>query len=181
MSSFPILDLVVGMIFIFFLLSIICSSAVELWFSINGTRAKLLTQWLMRIFDSQALDSKGNPLMQDGVPVSVGQAIMDHCMVTALSKKGESTSYINSKDFVTALLDKISISPTTGNNAPIQVPPRDLQGYIKAIEDSQTISGELKRTILELANEASLAAKVLQTIPATANITNNVTASLKSE
>ena len=71
MSSFPILDLVIGMIFIYFLLSIICSSAVELWFSILNTRAKLLAQWLTQIFDSPALDSNGKPVLvldKDGKP-----------------------------------------------------------------------------------------------------------------
>jgi hypothetical protein len=40
MGGFPILDLVVGIIFIYFLLSIICSSAVEITLSANKIRAR---------------------------------------------------------------------------------------------------------------------------------------------
>src|SRR5215218_9088524 len=114
MSGFPILDLVIGIIFIYFLLSIICSSAVELWLSVRRARAKLLEQWLRRIFDSQALDSQG-VLKVDGKgkPVTVGQEIMDHCMVTGLTKRGKSGSYISAETFVSALLDKITIQRKT--------------------------------------------------------------------
>ncbi len=149
MSSFPILDLVIGIIFIYFLLSIICSSAVELFLSIFKSRASLLENWLKQIFNQPALDSEGKPLN-----VSVGQAIMDHCMVTALSKKGESTSYIDAENFVSALLDKITIAPSGANNT-VEFPPANLAGYITAIQNSTLISGELKRTILIFANEAS--------------------------
>lgn len=92
MSSFPILDLVVGMIFIYFLLSIICSSAVELWFSLMKTRAKILEKWLVTIFNSPALDPNGQT-KADGT--TVGQAIMNHCITTALSKTNKSTTYID--------------------------------------------------------------------------------------
>ncbi|MGN6533021.1 MAG: hypothetical protein ACTHK0_14865 [Ginsengibacter sp.] len=148
MSSFPILDLVIGIIFIYFLLSIICSSAVELFLSIFKSRAGLLENWLKQIFNLPALNSEGKPLN-----VSVGQAIMDHCMVTALSKKGTSTSYMDANNFVSALLDKITITPSGANNT-VEFPPANLAGYITAIQNSTLISGELKRTILIFANEA---------------------------
>jgi len=174
MSSFPILDLVIGIIFVYFLLIIICSSAVELFLSIFESRAGLLEDWLKQIFNLPALDSAGKPLN-----ISVGQSIMDHCMVTALSKRGKSTSYIDPENFVSALLDKITVSPstTTGNN--IELPPANLAGYITAIQSSTLISGELKRTILMFANEASQAALALNSLPA--NITATVTTSVKSE
>src|SRR5215472_9983558 len=102
MSGIPILDLVVGMIFIYFLLSIICSSAVELCFSVLKTRAKVLEDWLRKIFDQPALDSSGSKIIlvdnngkeildSRGQPqfVTLGQAIMDHCITNALSNKGE--------------------------------------------------------------------------------------------
>lgn len=153
MSGFPILDLVVGMIFIFFLLSIVCSSAVELWFSIWRTRASLLEKWLRRIFDSPALRSDGTP-----AGISVGQAIMDHCTATALSDKGKSPTYINASNFVSALLDKITLRPSDNTENTVQLPAKNLQEYITAIQNSGVISGELKRTFLALAYEAEKAA-----------------------
>lgn len=206
MSSFPILDLVIGMIFIYFLLSIICSSAVELWFSILNMRSSLLTKWLIGILNEPALDSSGSlikRLNKKGVPViakdkngnpkkyqngetvyeydSVGKAILNHCMTTVLSKAGKSTSYIDAQNFVAALLDKITIVPAAANNINVQLPPHDLPAYIAAIQQSSLISGELKRTILAFANEATLAAKAINTIPAVTNVTNNITTEIKSD
>lgn len=194
MSSFPILDLVIGMIFIYFLLSIICSSAVELWFSMLNTRANLLTKWLIQIFDKPALDSNGNPKLVlntkgekvlnskgESKAISVGQEIMNHCMVTALSTTGKSTAYIDAENFVSALLDKITIPIAVAGTDNVQLPPIDLPGYITAIQQSPSISGELKRTILALANDAALAAKAINTVPAAANVVNNITTEIKSE
>jgi hypothetical protein len=192
MSGFPILDLVIGIIFIYFLLSIICSSAVELWCSLRSSRARLLEQWLKRIFNSPALDSHGIPKLQRGKPVSVGQEIMDHCMVTVLSKTGKSTSYIDAGNFVSALLDKITLDkaePVTNDKAepgtntlkfPVKLPPKDLGEYIKKIEKSTLISGELKRTILSFAYQAEAASDAIKNIPAVEHVTTNITTTIKS-
>ena len=88
MSGFPILDLVIGMIFVFFMLSIISSSGVEIILTGMQARSKLLGKWLFKIFDKTVTQP-------DGTKVALGQAIMDHCSVTALSKEGKSTSYID--------------------------------------------------------------------------------------
>ncbi len=181
MSSFPILDLVVGVIFIFFLLSIICSAAVELWFSMLNTRASILEKWLKQIFNAQALDSNGIPKLQNGNPVSVGQEIMDHCMVTALSKTGKSGSYIDAENFVSALLDKITITPASPGVNTVQLPPKDMSGYIEAIEKSGVISGELKRTILSFAYQAKAAGALLTEIPQAAAIKANISSNIKSD
>jgi hypothetical protein len=178
MSGFPILDLVVGMIFIYFLLSIICSSAAELWFSILKTRARLLEQWIKKIFDRPSLDSQGDPaLNSDGSVITLGQSIIDHCMTTALSQKGKSTSYISAENFVSALLDKITIAPATAS-ASTQLPPADLPTYVTAITNSTVISGELKRTILAYANEAKQTYEALKTIPGAANTITKVKSEL---
>jgi len=50
MSGFSVLDLVAGMISISFLLSIICSSAVEIILSANKIRARVLEMALRDIF-----------------------------------------------------------------------------------------------------------------------------------
>ncbi len=179
MSSFPILDLVVGIIFVYFLLSIMTSSAVELWFAVLKTRARLLERWLMRIFNLPALNSSGVPLTNaDGQPVSLGEEIMNHCMVTGLSKKGRSTSYIDAKNFVSALLDKITLLQAAPGTDQVQFPPTTLAQYITSIQNSTVISGELKRTILLYANEAAQAAAVINAIPA--NVSNSIV-TVKSE
>src|SRR3954447_11843374 len=100
MSGFPILDLVVGVIFIFFLMSIICSSIVEIILTARRIRAQVLEKWLVTIFDTEITNAKNEKVL-------LGQAIMDHCALTALSPSHTAPMYIDAKNFVAAALDKI--------------------------------------------------------------------------
>lgn len=140
MSGFPILDLVLGIIFIYFLLSIISSSVVEIVMTVKRTRARVLSEWLLRIFDTQITTAKGELSR-------LGQEIMDHCALTALSKTGKSPSYIDAKNFTTALLDKV-IHHSSAQN------PTDMQGIIRALESTTALSTELRKTFLLFAHEA---------------------------
>ena len=141
MSSFPILDLVAGILFIYFVLSIISSSAVEMIMAALKVRSEVLTKWLMTIFDK--------PIKTTGGIVPLGQAIMDHCSVTALSKKGKSPAYIDAKNFVSALLEKITYDPENPDSI-----ATSLNAIIDKIEKSNGLSHELKRVVLTYANEA---------------------------
>jgi hypothetical protein len=140
MSSFPILDLVVGVIFIFFLLSIICSSVVETILTIRRVRAQVLGKWLLSIFDTKIKTDQNQQ-------VPLGQVIMDHCALTALSPKGAAPSYIDAKNFVSALLDKITEFSQMVN-------PTSIDDLIKSLNTTTAISDELRRSFLIYANDA---------------------------
>jgi hypothetical protein len=142
MSGFPILDLVVGMIFVFFMLSVLSSSAIEILLASMKARAALLEEWLFKIFDKTIVQP-------DGTRLSLGQAIMDHCSVTVLSKKGKSTSYIDAKNFTSALLEKITFDP----NNPKSI-AKDIDELISSIDKSTILSTEFQRVLLTYANEA---------------------------
>jgi len=141
MSDFPILDLVAGIIFIYFLLSIICSSAVEIVLTLTRVRSKLLKEWLFVIFDK--------PVDYNGKQVSLGQLLIDHCAVTGLSGKGNAPTYIDAKNFTSALFEKI----TYNKDNPLSI-ANDLDSLVKSIEASPLLDNELKRTFLIHANEA---------------------------
>ncbi len=141
MSNFPILDLVVGMLFIFFVLSIICSSAVEIAMGYFKVRSKILTEWLTTIF-SKAVNT-------DNGPKKLGIAILDHCSVTALSANGSAPAYIDAKNFAAALIEKISFDPGDPNSVPASLD--EIQEKIKA---SDALSPELKRVLLSYTVEA---------------------------
>ncbi|HEY5406986.1 MAG TPA: hypothetical protein VIJ92_07860 [Ginsengibacter sp.] len=142
MSGFPILDLVVGIIFVYFLLSIISSSGVEMILTGLKARAALLEEWLSRIFYK--------PITQpDGTTVTLAHAIMDHCSVTALSSTRKSTSYIDAKNFTAALLEKITFDPAN----PISV-AKDIDEFIAAINKTTALAPEFQRILLMYANDA---------------------------
>jgi len=142
MSGFPILDLVIGIIFIYFVLSIISSSAIEIILTGLKARAALLEEWLFTIFDK--------PVTQpDGTKISLGQAIMDHCSVTALSGAGRSTSYIDAKNFASALLEKITYDPANPKSI-----AKNIDEFIEALDKTTVLSTEFQRVLLTYANEA---------------------------
>ena len=149
MSSFPILDLVIGIIFIYFILSIISSSVIELILTGMKARATLLEEWLFRIFDKTITQP-------DGTKLRLGQAIMDHCSVTALSKTGKATSYIDSKNFTSALLEKITFDPANPKSI-----AKDIDEFIEAMDKTSILSTEFKRVLLTYAYEAKDTYKAL--------------------
>ncbi len=141
MTNIPILDLVIGMIFIYFLFSIISSSAVEMIISGMQIRSKVLSQWLLNIFNK--------PVKQpDGNTVPLGQAIMDHCAITALSKSGKAPSYIGAKNFTSALLEKVTYAADPNNVA------STIDELSAAIQQSSALPTDLQRLLLTYANEA---------------------------
>jgi hypothetical protein len=142
MSGFPILDLVVGMIFVYFLLSIISSSAVEIVLTAKKVRAKVLEKWLYNLFDKQITQA-------DGTTLSLGQAIMDHCSVTALSKAGKSPSYIDAKNFASALLEKITFDPANPKSI-----PANMDALIEKVKSTDILSTEFQRVLIAYALEA---------------------------
>jgi hypothetical protein len=150
--GFPILDLILGLIFIFFVMSIISSAVVEAILTQRKFRSKILTKWLMTIFDKQ--------LMQpDGKVMKLGQAIADHCLTTALTKTGQSTSFIDAKNFVSALLEKLTFNAAEPLGA-----FKNLDDLLHRIENAKATDGtpllstELTRTILMFGAEACLLA-----------------------
>lgn len=151
MSGFPILDLVVGIIFIYFLLSIISSSAVELILTGLNARSKVLGEWLNTIFNKKITKP-------DGTQVTLGQSIMDHCATTVLSKTGKAPSYIDAKNFTSALLEKITYDPQNPKSI-----AKNINEVIKAIEETPLLSTELRRAVLSFANESKDSYAVLTT------------------
>ncbi|MFI5134441.1 MAG: hypothetical protein ACHQD9_01180 [Chitinophagales bacterium] len=95
MSGLSILDLVAGMIFIYFLLSLICSAAFEAFSAATSIRAKLLEEWIRKTF----ADGKGD---------AVVNGLLDHPLANGLSKHGEATSYMSAKVFSETILNIIS-------------------------------------------------------------------------
>ena len=150
MSGFPIVDLVVGMIFIYFLLSVICSSAIEIVITLMGARAKVLAEWAESIFNEKIST-------QGGQQVTLGQSILDHCAVTVLSTAGKAPSYVDAKNFTSALIEKITYDPQHPNSI-----AKDIDDVILALENTSLLSTEIKRSFLGFANDVKNAPEVVK-------------------
>jgi hypothetical protein len=143
MSNFPILDLVAGIVFVYFLLSIISSSAVEMIQTGAKLRSKMLEKWLKQIFTQQVpkSDSSGTEPM--------GIAIINHCALNGLSGSGKSNAYLSPANFTAALLEKLTFDPQKPNEV-----AKNITDYITAITNTSSLPPDLKRVILNYAYDA---------------------------
>jgi hypothetical protein len=91
----PIIDLIAGLIFIYFLLSIVNNSMFEIFSSVFKLRAYLLKKWLVETFKNKSDNTM------------CANAIMNHPLVSGLSKQDQSPSYMEGKAFAKVIADII--------------------------------------------------------------------------
>jgi hypothetical protein len=144
MSNFPILDLVAGIVFVYFLLSIISSSAVEMIQTGAKLRSKMLERWLKQVFTQQVPKSNGSGTEPMGI------AIINHCALNGLSGSGKSNAYLSPANFTAALLEKITFDPQKPNEV-----AKNITDYITAITNTSSLPPDLKRVILNYAYDAA--------------------------
>lgn len=134
MLNSSILDIALGMVFLFVLISLLCSAINEMLAQFLRMRAKNLEAGLMNLLQS----GEGNKLVED---------LYKHPLINGLSKTGQKPSYIPPKSFTLALIDIVCGS--TGKL------PANNQSLIDAIEKQSTIAKtEAGRSIILLLHEA---------------------------
>ena len=136
MSGFAILDLIVGMFFIYFLLSIINNSLFEIISSVFKLRAKHLAVWLKGTIEDKEVFRK----------------IVDHPVLSGASRSGKSSSYMNAKQFAHVFIE--TICAESDNIA------SDLATIKESIENSKFLSESLKQTFLLYIGKAEAAGKM---------------------
>lgn len=134
MSGFAILDLVAGMIFIYFLLSIINNSLFEIVAAVLKLRARHLETWIRSNF--------ANEFCQ----------IVNHPTLSGASKSGKSSSYMNSKQFTSAFIEIVCKAQG--------VLPTSLENIRTAISASTTLPESLKNSFLLFIAKAEASAKL---------------------
>jgi hypothetical protein len=124
MFGSTVLDLAIGLIFAFLLISLITSTATEAVASAAGWRAGTLLQGVKDLLNDQNFTGLARALYNHGLvnPQANGQAT-DEASLTA------TPSYIDAQHFAAALTDVLKISP--------DVAKENLQDEIKKISDPQ--------------------------------------------
>jgi hypothetical protein len=136
-----LINLILGIIFIYFLLSIICTIVLEIFSNLVNLRAKCLENWVRDIFNKDSRERKN--LEQ------LGNAILMHPLVDGLTPKGRKASYIPKKEFVLALFDVI-----VNKNKPDDPGPYNIASLKEALEKTELLPVELKRNILQMLFES---------------------------
>lgn len=90
MTNIPILDLIAGMMFIYFLMSIISNAIFEGFSAFRKIRAKMLEKWILTTLPGLA------------------DTILNNKIIDGVSKPGKSSSYLSAKNFSLVIIDTIA-------------------------------------------------------------------------
>jgi hypothetical protein len=130
MFGSEILEIAIGIFFLYLLLSLFCSA---------------INEWISRIFELRANNLREGikTLLDDSGFKEYAKKVYDHALIKGLSKKGKIPSYIPSRTFAMTLLDIIS--------------PADLKSKPETfLEDIKKTVGELEDTAFKSAMLALL-------------------------
>jgi hypothetical protein len=127
MSGLMMLDAVIGLVFVYLLLSLICTSVNEGIAAILSSRAKLLKAAIEKIISDPTHRTN----------------FYNHPLISALAQKTSGPAYISARSFAMAVLDVV---------APPQTGPHTLQSLRSAIGSLAT---PLEKAVLALADKGS--------------------------
>jgi len=103
MSTFGILDLVIGLFFIYFVFSVICSSIVEGIAQLLQWRSRELEQWIKDTFSSE----QSNTAAPGSSQVDPANTLLQHHLIRGLTHHRKRTDYIPAQLFTSALFDLV--------------------------------------------------------------------------
>ncbi len=131
MGVFHFLDLVIGLAFIYFLLTIICLSLQELKANLFKERSKNLEKWIKDTFNEKKIYNKKSGLGD------LGDRIWKNILIDGLTQSKRTVSYIPNEVFVSALLDEIYYGSDDSNQG---------RNSESELENDQELSNGLKPT-----------------------------------
>lgn len=138
-----ILDLVIGLIFIFFIMSLVCSAIREIFANLRDLRYRHLRDWFKNIFEDD----------------NVCDEIMNHHLIAGLTTKNKKPSYIPNNIFSTVVFD-LFVSKW-GKKEGAEDDPNTTQGLTfdfdelkQAIVNSKVLKPDLKRILVQFAGES---------------------------
>lgn len=134
------IDIGLGLIFIYFVLSVICSGVNEMLAGLCRWRAKSLFEGIENLLKDQ------------GIP-NLERDFYKHPLIKSLYRKREKPSYIPSRTFVLALIDLIS---------PARTGPSNRISDIREVIDKMDETSPIRKTFLVFLEEAENDVQELQ-------------------
>ena len=101
-----VLDLAIGLIFVYLLLAIMCTAANEWIAGLFKTRSKMLQQALVQLLDGQKLN--GQTKDEEGKKDDVVREFYKHPLITGMMQQGQHPAYLSAQTFATTLIDVVT-------------------------------------------------------------------------
>jgi len=168
MFNSNILDIALGVIFVFLCVSLICTALNELIAGAIGARSSELERGIRNLVDGTSRFPRTLLLriwdrirQNPKVPTnSWGTQILEHPLINGLSKDGQQPSYVPSQTFVTALLDLVAKDAGLGRTVGDEMPTRPLSGLASFDQIRATIekiqNPTVRDALLPLVEEARM-------------------------
>jgi hypothetical protein len=150
MGAFQILDLIIGMAFIYFLLSLICVALQEIKANWRKERSENLKKWIIDTFRNEGNETK------------LGERLWNNIIIDGLTQEGKAASYIPKDVFVSALFDEIHYNSDDkkermdkgdDENGSTKE-PYDFNSILKSIEASPLLPNRIKRVLRQIHSES---------------------------
>lgn len=140
-----LIDIAIGLVFVYVLFSLVVTAAQEIFAALTDRRSRFLQDGIGELLHDRSLQG-------------MARRLFDHPLIAGLSRKADGRpSYIPTPFFVSALVDAIGGSDGTGATLSLEA----LRAKINSLETdldvpagAATRTGELKKTLLLLLNEA---------------------------
>lgn len=162
MFGFPLLDVIIGLVFIYALLALICTAANEIYAGFVDRRENHLYEGISNLLGEHgtngdprarvAFTPPASPAAQGaGAPPShssVVTAFYAHPLIKSLNEKGTRPSYIPDAVFARAILDMFA--PTGGPGTPAN----KFTDFVAGVSAALPLDSDLRRTLLIIAEDA---------------------------
>ncbi len=154
MFGIAMLDVLIGLVFVYLLLALVCTSVNELfagWFDRRGEH--LRTGICNLLGEHDGPDRRRTPVpFHDPLSGAVTDRTMvksfyEHPLIKTLHEDGTQPSYIPAATFSLVLLDLFA--PADGQT------PRSIPAFVSGVEKALTNNRDLQRTLLVLCNDAA--------------------------
>lgn len=141
-----VLDVAIGLVFVYLLLAILCTAANEWLAAVTKTRAKFLKKGLIQLLDKQ-------PIGKDPSPEAFVNEFYRHPLITGMMKdEDKHPAYLSARTFATVVTDLVTAhSPSIASDTPekagessdkaiadlekglMAIPPGDVQKALAAL------------------------------------------------
>ncbi|MBK5273475.1 MAG: hypothetical protein JJE30_00270 [Desulfuromonadales bacterium] len=159
MFGFPLLDVVIGLVFIYALLALVCSAANEIYAGMSDRRENHLHEGISNLLGEHAVTGAVRekvefipPGTTSNPPLttkSVVETFYAHPLIKSLNEKGTRPSYIPDSVFARVLLDMFA--PTGGT---VKLPVDKFNDFVSGVSTALPADSDLRRTLLIHAEDA---------------------------